>query len=233
MYTRCISRGENLPIKEESRSDKLYREIRDRICLLQYPPGTVLKEEALASEFGVSRTPVRRVLQRLEFERLVDINQRSGAIVTTVDLKSLKEVYALRLKLVELTGELARNRVPNGMIPALESLLERCEAFRDQYDPEGLAQLYNSFHDEMLRVIGNQALREFSDQLFHQTARVWLQILPDLDWEAEVDIMCEEIRDVLAALQAVEMQTVAQIRRDHMSLLLGRINNYLGSADIG
>jgi DNA-binding GntR family transcriptional regulator len=223
-----------LPAQEtESRFDRLYRDIRDRICLLQYSPGTVLKEEALASEFGVSRTPVRRALQRLEFERLVDINQRSGAIVTTVDLKSLKEVYALRLKLVELTGELARNRVPNGMIPALESLLEQCEAFRDQYDPEGLAQLYNSFHDEMLRVIGNQALREFSDQLFHQTARVWLQILPDLDWEAEVNIMCDEIRDVIAALQAVEMQTVAQIRREHMSLLLGRINNYLGSADIG
>jgi DNA-binding GntR family transcriptional regulator len=222
-----------MPVKEESRFDKLYRDIRDRICLLQYSPGTVLKEEALASEFGVSRTPVRRALQRLEFERLVDINQRSGAIVTTVDLKSLKEVYALRLKLVELTGELARNRVPNGLISALESLLAQCEGLRDQYDPEGLARLYNSFHDEMLRVIGNQALREFSDQLFHQTARVWLQILPDLDWEAEVDVMCDEIRDVLAALQAVEMQTVAQIRRDHMALLLGRINNYLGSADIG
>jgi DNA-binding GntR family transcriptional regulator len=224
-------KGDPLPVKEESRSEKLYREIRDRICLLQYSPGTVLKEEALASEFGVSRTPVRRVLQRLEFERLVDINQRSGAIVTTVDLKSLKEVYALRLKLVELTGELARNRVPHGLISALESLLEQCEAFRDQYNPEGLARLYNSFHDEMLRVIGNQSLREFSDQLFHQTARVWLQILPDLDWEAEVDIMCDEIRDVIAALQGVEMQAVAQIRREHMSLLLGRINNYLGSAD--
>lgn len=219
--------------KEESRFDTLYHGIRERICLLQYPPGTVLKEESLATEFGVSRTPVRRALQKLEFERLVDINQRSGAIVTTVDLKLLKEVYALRLKLVELTGDLARNRVPPGMIDNLHTLLEQCQTYQTHYDPEGLARLYNQFHHEMLRVIGNQALREFSDQLFHQTARVWLQILPDLDWDTEVTKMCAEIADIIVALEAIDMQRVADIRREHMAQLLGRINDYLSSADAG
>lgn len=211
---------------------QLYEEIRERICLLQYPPGTLLREEALASEFGVSRTPIRRVLHRLEYDGLVDINQRASAIVTTVDIKSLKEVYALRLKLIELIGELSATRVSEETIAALETLLERCRQMVDRYDPEALARLYNAFHAEMLNVIGNQSLRQVSDRLFHQTARVWLQILPDLNWNEEVDIICDEVARVIEALRAGDMQAVAQVRREHMGMLLRRINNYLGSADV-
>ena len=53
--------------QKELRFQALYRELRDRISLLQYPPGTALRESALADEFGVSRTPIRRALHQLEF----------------------------------------------------------------------------------------------------------------------------------------------------------------------
>lgn len=217
----------------ESKSETLYREIRDRICLLKYPPGTVLKEEALATEFGVSRTPIRRVLHRLEYDGLVDISQRAGAIVTTVDLKSLREVYALRLKLFELVAELSTAHVSEDNIARLEEMRQELEQLRHQYEPEALARLYNSFHEEMLNVIGNKSLRQISDQLFHQTSRVWLQILPDLNWAEEVDIICEEITDVIEALRAGDMEAVARIRRNHLSRLLHRTNEYLSSADAG
>ena len=210
--------------------DGIYNEIRDRICLLQYEPGTTLSEGALAKEFGVSRTPIRRVLQRLEFEGLVAITRGSGTVVTTVDLKSLKEVYALRLKLLELTGELATRRVPAELPELLVSLREACVVQRDRYDPMALGQLYNQFHQAMLGVIGNEALCRLSDQLYYQTARVWLQILPDLDWVEEVDIVAEEIGDVREALRAGDMKRVAGIRHAHMAAMLGRLNDYLGSA---
>jgi len=54
-----------------NRNQMLYSQLRDRICLLDYPPDTRLSEEALAKEFGISRTPLRRVLARLEDEGLV------------------------------------------------------------------------------------------------------------------------------------------------------------------
>lgn len=214
-------------------TEAIYQDLRERICLLHYPPGTALSEGTLAEEFGVSRTPIRRVLQRLEFEELVTISRGSGTIVTTVDLKSLKEVYALRLKLIELTGELAASRVPANHIEKLEALASEVTAMGDQYDPRELGRLYNRFHDLMLAVIGNRALRQFSDQLFHQTARVWLQILPDLDWDEEVQMVVEEINEVVEGLRAGDMQQVAQARHKHMRLMLGRLNDYLGSALIG
>src|SRR3546814_13334553 len=74
-------------------------EIRERICLLTYPPGTRLSEAALAAEFGVSRTPIRRVLAHLEAGGLVESRHGVGTVVTTIDLPLLREIYALRMRL--------------------------------------------------------------------------------------------------------------------------------------
>ena len=98
-----------MPAKIDFQS--LYNGIRSRIYTLDYPPGEVLREEEIAQEFGVSRTPIRQVLQTLENEGLVTSKSGIGSIVTTVDLPALKEVYAFRIKLVEIVGELS-NPIP-------------------------------------------------------------------------------------------------------------------------
>lgn len=219
-------------IGAQSRMQAIYAEIRERICLLKYPPGMALKEKELADEFGVSRTPIRGILQRLEFEGLVSGEFGSNSIVTFVDIRSLKQVYALRLRLAEIVGELSSPRVPAEFITALENLLQEFRTMHDRYDPVHLARLYNAFHENMLGLIGNQPLRQISDQLFHQTARVWLQILPELNWTEEVNYICDELGDVIEALRNEDMQRMAMVRRDHMSMLLHRINDYLGDADL-
>ena len=216
----------------EQRFQSLYTEIRNRITLLQYPPGTALREETLAEEFGVSRTPIRRVLQRLEFEELVVHTPGAGVIVTTIDLKSLQEVYKLRLKIAEFIGEMMVSRVEGADIHTLEDILEVVKSLRKQYDPTELGRQYHAFHSFMLRFISNRPLQRIHDQLFHQTSRVWLDILPDLDWEEEADIFASELGDVIEALRAGDMQQVAAIRREHMSMLLRRLNEYLSSADL-
>ncbi len=210
--------------------ETIYEEILERICLLEYPPGDMLSENALATEYGVSRSVMRRVLWKLEQDGLINISKGSGAVVTAVDIKSLKEVYVVRQKLIELVGELRPVRITDDIITALEALAEQTQQIRDQYAPKALARLYYSFHLEMLKAIRNTFLREITDKLYHRTARVWLQLLPDLNWEEEVDIMLDEMQGVLEALRNDDMPAVAQVRREHMAMLLQRINNYLGEA---
>jgi DNA-binding GntR family transcriptional regulator len=211
--------------------DSLYKEIRTRIYLTEYPPGEAIREEELATEFGVSRTPIRRVLHRLEFEGLVTSQRGIGTIVTAVDIKSLKDVYAFRLKLAKLVGELSSPRITEEQIAKLEHLQDRVLKMEEQFDPKALALLYLEFHEQMMTLITNVPLRQIYDQLFHQTARVWLQILPELDWSEEVQAMYEEIRDVIKTLRANDINTMATIRRNHLAMVLHRINKYLGSAD--
>lgn len=211
----------------------LYKAIRTRIYLLEYPPGAALREEELASEFGVSRTPIRRVLHRLEFEGLV-VSQRSiGTLVTTVDVKALKEVYAFRLKLVELVGDLSFPRITEKHINTLEQLKDKLMVLGEHYDPKAMALLYLEFHELMLSLITNPPLRQVFDQLFHQTARVWLQILPEADWHEEVIAIDEELRDVIKTLRANDIRTMATVRRNHLAMVLHRINAYLSGADTG
>lgn len=215
----------------DSDSQAIYEEVRERICLLLYRPGEMISENALATEFDVSRSRMRQVMWQLENEGLITISKGSGAVVTAVDIKSLKEVYIVRQKLVELIGELRPARITPQVISSLSSILGQTQQMQDQYEPVALGRLYYAFHHEMLNVIRNTFLKQITDQLYHRTARVWLQLLPDLDWEQEVAIMCDEIESVIAALQEEDMPRVAQVRREHMSRLLQRINHYLG--DVG
>ncbi len=214
-----------------TKADSLYTLIRDKICLLDYAPGMSLREEALAKEYDVSRTPIRRVLIGLEHDGLVTYQPGAGFTVTTIDVKSLKEVYEFRLKIAEFVGELMTPHFPEEDITALEDVLEQVWAMMDRYEPRKLGELYHQFNAIVNRNINNRPLRKTSDNLFHQTARVWLDLLPDFDWEEEVRIMAEEIESVIEAAKADDMVAVGTIRRDHMVWLLNRINSYMSSAN--
>lgn len=224
--------------KHKHSYEPIYEEIRDRICLLEYPPGTLLTENELAMEFGVSRTPVRRALHRLEFEGLVESKRGVGTMVKIVDLRALREVYALRLRLYEFIGDFSTaDRITEEDIGVLEAILEKIQAMhgtRNSADNRvALARLYMDFNKIITDAISNDALRHISEQLFYQTSRVWLQILPDLDREDELDYFHDELARVIDVLRTSgDMQAVAAIRREHMFKLLRRIRRYLGELDI-
>lgn len=213
--------------------DHIYLELRERIAVLTYPPGTALSETKLAEEFGVSRTPIRQVLQRLEFDGLVEAKHGIGTIVAAIDFMYLKQVYALRLKLITLIAELSPMHAPAGDLVILEDLVERAKEMRGPgRTPVELSRLYTRLNDEVLRVIGNRPLREITDRLFYQTHRVWLQLLPVMDWEEEVGFVIDEFTEVLAALKARDMARVANARREHFVACLQRINRHMSGLDL-
>jgi DNA-binding GntR family transcriptional regulator len=206
---------------------EIYEIVRKRICLFDYEPGAVISENALATEFGVSRSVMRRIMWNLESDWLIRISKGSGAVVTYVDIRSLKEVYVVRQSLIELLAELKPAQITEEIITNLEAILQQTEEMQANVAPRALAELYYHFHQEMLKIIRNTFLKEITDKLYHLTSRVWLQLLPDLDWNEEVEVMCDEIRSVIDALRDQDMATVARVRHEHMAMLLRRINNYL------
>src|SRR5213595_658093 len=109
------------------RFERIYNTIRDRICLIEYEPGARLAEEELAREFGVSRTPLRRVLSRLEGEGLLESRHGVGTFVIDVDLETLIPVYRLRMELAELIGKLDPiPRTPDDLA-RVGAILDRCD----------------------------------------------------------------------------------------------------------
>jgi DNA-binding GntR family transcriptional regulator len=101
---------ELLPIRRQTLTSMTADAIRERILRGRYPEGEPLRQDAIGIELGVSRIPVREALRQLEAEGLVTFNPHRGAVVSTLSLKQIRELFELR---AEIEGDLIRRAVPH------------------------------------------------------------------------------------------------------------------------
>jgi DNA-binding GntR family transcriptional regulator len=156
-----------------------------------------------------------------------------GTVVAPIDMLYLKQVYALRLKLIDVIADLDARWVSAAEIRTLRELHRHVLAMREGGTPRDLARAYLLFNDTVTRAIGNEPLREIADRLYFQTSRVWPQALPALDWDEEIGIAADEIETVAMALEEGNMPLLAETRSRHMIDCIHRINHYLGSFTTG
>ena len=96
----------------EKPDDHIFETLRMRICLLDYPPEARLNERDMAAEFGISRTPMRAVLQRLERDGLIESRHGQGTSVTRIDLKRMHAIYLVRMRLTDALADSERLPIP-------------------------------------------------------------------------------------------------------------------------
>lgn len=208
-----------------NRFDRMHRVLRNRICLLDYPPGTRLSEEGLAAEFGTSRTPLRRVLVRLESEGLLQSVHGVGTFVTDVEIGELEQTYQLRTELAELLGVLAPNPPEPALWDRLQLLSAEVRALAEAPDARRFAELNMEFFHEFHGITANIPLRDICERLFLQTSRIWLKSMAaaQIDVAAEVRIFADEIDEVLRALAIGDVRSAALIHRTHISMSYARM----------
>lgn len=207
--------------------DDIHTHLRERIMLLDLPPGSRLREVQLAEQFGVSRTPIRQVLHRLEFEGLVEQDPGAGARVSSLDSKALRDVWAVRLKLADLVGDFVRLPAPDDILEKVSAIRKDLDRIQESADMRALGALYNRYHEVMLGVVDNEPLVQIHDFLYVQTARVWMQFLPEMDLDQEIEVMKQEVDQTLEALRGDSGAHLAEIRSEHMRRLLRRFNEHV------
>lgn len=212
---------------EKPTQEQIHRELRQRITLLDLPPGTRLREEHLAAEFGVSRTPIRQVLDRLEFEGLAESTEGAGSRVSTIDMKALRDVWAVRVKIGALVSDFVRLPASEAAIAEVRALRSDLTTIKKRPTVRDLGAAYNRYHEAMLSIVDNVALTRIQDLLYVQTARMWMLFLPEMDLQAEIDIMAAEVNETLEALEGESGERLAEIRTKHMRMLLGRFNDHV------
>lgn len=206
---------------------RIHAELRKRICLLDYPPGTVLSEVALAHEFSVSRTPIRRVLHKLEFEGLVEIKNGVGTIVTNIDLKTFKETYALRMRLAELMGELSPVTVSTGHLHQMDRLIARAKKMQKKQHVKSYGMLANDLQETLSSLTGSAPLRETIELYYFRVARIWFTFLPKLDWNEVMSAQLIELTEMREAMARNDLRGVGQVRSLHLHGILTRISRFL------
>jgi len=99
-----------LPLRRQTLTTMTADAIRERILRGHYPEGQPLRQDAIGAELGVSRIPVREALRQLEVEGLVTFNPHRGAVVSTLSLKQIRELFELR---ADIEGDLIVRAVPH------------------------------------------------------------------------------------------------------------------------
>ncbi len=182
-----------------TRADDAYRAIRKRILDNAYPPGYQALEQALADELGLSRTPVREALIRLEKEGLVAVVPRHGMRVLPVSPTDMKEIYEILTALEGMAAELLAKRRPSdqALAPLERASRDMAKALRAD-DLEAWAEADARFHRLLIELAGNrllaQAVLHFWDRA-HRVRRLTLRLRPKpVDSTREHLALVERIR---------------------------------------
>nr|WP_297457749.1 GntR family transcriptional regulator [uncultured Halomonas sp.] len=154
------------------RHDAIYRTISDAIIEHRLRPGARLREDALSEVFGVSRTGIRKILQRLALEHLVTLTPRRGASVTRPSAEEARDVFAAR-QLVECG---VMESVAKGMSAAdvseLRDLAAREHAALRAGEQSTAIKLSAEFHVHLARLSGNATLAEFIGRLCSRSSLI-------------------------------------------------------------
>src|SRR5919106_3542738 len=105
-----LRRVSSAEVSAESLADRAYREIRDRLVMLDIRPGSPINEDQLGASLGIGRTPVREALKRLAYERLVVAFPRRGTFATDVNITDLALISEVRQHLEPIAAAAAARR---------------------------------------------------------------------------------------------------------------------------
>ncbi len=149
-------------------AESVYQKLRDHIVFGHLQPGERLAEKQLAQQMGVSRTPVREALFRLEREGLIQVLPRQGAMVRRLSLEEARQVYEVRALLEGLAAQLAARNRPAEALAELRRILDASRQVMAEQDTRGLILHNNRFHDLIVEMAGNQVLHTILSQLRSQ-----------------------------------------------------------------
>ena len=155
-----------------SRVDEAYAKLKSRIETNRYPPGHTALENELAKELGMSRTPVREALVRLQQEGLVDVRPRRGMQVLGLSPRDMREIYELIAGCEAVAVHLLACQGPSEeMGTVLGEPVDRMERALESGDLEGWAEADEDFHRALFRMCGNSRLESEGVSLLDRTRR--------------------------------------------------------------
>lgn len=217
--------------------DVVFNTLRKAILSGQLKPGERLMEVHLANKLGVSRTPIREAIRKLELDGLVVMIPRKGAEVAKITEKSLKDVLEVRRALDALIAELACERITDEELEALQAAGEEFKKVTEnksdrpsdrESDTTQIAKADVLFHDIIMEATGNARLKSLVNNLAEQMYRYRFVYLMDQNIHPALVKEHQDIydaivkKDVKAAVDAAikhidnqEKAIIAHIRREN------------------
>lgn len=206
-YNLKVNMNEYLPLR-----DVVFNTLRQAILKGELAPGERLMEIQLAERLGVSRTPIREAIRKLELEGLVLMIPRKGAEVAKISEKSLRDVLEVRRSMEELAIELACQRMTE---EGIQKLVEAQRAFAQAIasgDAMAIAESDEGYHAVIYNGTDNPRLVQILNNLREQMYRYRLEYIKD----ADLQILLVEHETILKAIKHRHVAEAKETMRAHI-----------------
>ena len=206
--------------------DHIAEEIQTHIMTGALPSGTRLRQEALAEEFGVSRTPIREALRQLQASGVLDVQPRRGAVVRGPSSREIREAYFVRAELEGIAAELAAEHITDQQLSQLRDAADSFKQSVKQFAKQDASErspaeatwpaANDLFHQVILAAAGNDRLRSTVEDLHHSFPR-------NLTWAALSEssrLLGENVQehdDILAAIEERQPAAARRAMRRHIA----------------
>lgn len=205
-----VDMDEFLPLR-----DVVFNTLRKAILTGKLKPGERLMEVHLASRLGVSRTPIREAIRKLELEGLVIMIPRRGAEVAQITEKSLKDVLEVRRALDALSVELACDRITEEEIRTLKDACDEFENAVKGKEVSVIAKADVALHDIIVQAAGNQRLQQLVNNLAEQMYRYRFVYIKDESQHEKLIAEHKEIYESIAKRDKERASKAAKIHIDN------------------
>lgn len=218
-----VNMNEFLPLR-----DVVFNTLRQAILRGELKPGQRLMEIQLANKLGVSRTPIREAIRKLELEGLVLMIPRRGAEVAQITEKSLRDVLEVRRSLEELAVQLACDRMSVESVEALKQAEEEFEELLASDDITVVAEADVAFHDVIYQATDNQRLIQLLNNLREQMYRYRVEYLKRKECRPQ---LLAEHRNMIKAIENRDKETASKITCQHIDNQVETVSGLLRESE--
>lgn len=194
--------------------DVVFQTLRQAILKGELQPGERLMEIKLAERLGVSRTPIREAIRKLELEGLVVMVPRKGAAVANITEKDTKDVLEVRRTLEMFAVEVACDRISEEQLEQLKKAARDFEASKGSMDVIRIAETDMLFHEIIYEATQNERLVQMLNNLRENMYRYRIEYLKDSNY---YDSLMSEHREILEAIEAGDKQRARACMESHIN----------------
>ena len=193
--------------------DVVFQTLRQAILKGELQPGERLMEIKLAESLGVSRTPIREAIRKLELEGLVVMIPRKGAAVANITEKDTKDVLEVRRTLEMFAVEVACDRITEEQLVQLKEAAKAFEASKGSMDLIRIAETDMNFHEIIYEATQNERLVQMLNNLRENMYRYRIEYLKDPNY---YDSLVKEHQQILDAIESNNKERAGICMRDHI-----------------
>jgi DNA-binding GntR family transcriptional regulator len=216
-----------MAIASKTKNVAVYNKLRQGIIKGKLKPGQKVVMAELAKAFGLSETPVREAIRRLESEGYVDFTPHMGAIVTKIDEGELVEIYLIRIALEELATRLASPHITEKDIDFLNKKNREMEMAIQQNRYEILAGINKLFHLRIYKAAPFPRLYKMICDLWDTFER-WPSVFSYVPERAAASV--EEHKNIIQALRARDMEQADRLIKEQKERTMEALQKYMAQS---